>query len=95
MRERHPETGANGNGWIDYTRDARGNVLLKDVPNSTSFDLLYTYDPAGRPIFVEEMTSSGPRVLKEFSYSYANKGANLSKGKMVRSKRHHYPPESG
>ncbi|MHC5059381.1 MAG: hypothetical protein ACYTKD_32415, partial [Planctomycetota bacterium] len=92
VHERHPEIGANpGQDLIVYEYDARGNVLKKDLENSTQFDLAYTYDAVGRLIKVHERNGSSPRrPLKEFFFARTNVGNDKRAGKLVMTKRHNW-----
>ncbi|MEM8962984.1 MAG: hypothetical protein AAGD38_15990, partial [Acidobacteriota bacterium] len=87
--ERHPEIGPSGNGWIDYTYDARGNVLSRDLAGS-EFDLVFGYDPIGRLIRVDENLGATTRPLKEWFYARNNNGNDRRRGKVVLAKRHNW-----
>ena len=43
-----PEIGPAGNGTAQYTYDASGNLLSKDLTGSDDFSLRYRYDGANR-----------------------------------------------
>lgn len=84
-----------GNDWTFYTRNSRGLPLTRDLQGSTSFDLIYEYDAAGRPLRVLETNDGNPRPLKELVYADANQGANLRAGKLIQAKRHNYVDVQG
>ncbi len=84
LRERHPEKGALGNNWVDYSEyDVHGNAGR--VLDGSS-DLGYEYDAMGRLTRVEDR-NQGDRVLKEFVY---DGGAGSGEGKLKSATRHNY-----
>ncbi|MCP3998117.1 MAG: hypothetical protein GY722_24115, partial [bacterium] len=85
--EQHPEIGPSGNGTANYTYDASGNVLSKDISGTIDFALRYAYDPANRLITVGEVDGASTRPIKSFHYVRSNDGNDLRAGKLVLSKR--------
>lgn len=90
IAEQHPEVGPAGGGWINYSYDAHGNVLSKEIAGSDAFSLRYRYDAANRLIGVEDVVSASPlttRPLKSFHFGRANDGSDRRMGKLVLAKR--------
>ncbi len=82
---------ASGNGWSNFTYDARGLVLSKDFAGTTSLGLRYRYDPAGRLIELDEVTGpSSTRPLKRQTYGRSNQGSNLRQGKLASATRYNW-----
>ena len=84
LRERHPEKGPLGNGWVHYhDYDALGNVgRVLDG----SYDNDYEYDELGRLTRVEDRNQNN-RPVKEFFYDGAS---GRGEGKLYHSVRHNY-----
>lgn len=91
--ESHPEAGMTA-----YSYDARGHLLTKRIgAANTYFDLNYQYDSAERLVRVEGRDPQNPaqfQVLKEFEFGDANNGGDLRQGKLVRSARYNYRPQT-
>lgn len=81
-KERHPEKGPSGNGWVTYSGyNARGQVgKTVDGP----FTLKYTYDRAGR---VQDVRNASGAILKHFGYGYSNDPDDRSNGKVTWTER--------
>ena len=84
LHEKHPEKGANGNGFVYYRDyDALGMAgRMLDGPN----DLGYVYDDLGRILRINDR-NQGSRPLKEFVYDGA---PGYGAGKLWKAKRHNY-----
>jgi RHS repeat-associated protein len=84
--ERHPEKGANGNGWVRYLEhDSKGHARRQeDGPNL----LLFAFDREERLRSIKETGSN--RSLKEFIYANANNGTNKQQGKLRQAVRYNY-----
>ncbi len=85
--EQHPEIGPTGGGEASYTYDPSGNVLSKDISDTTDFALRYAYDPANRLITVDEVDGETTRPIKSFHYARGNDDTDLRADKLVLSKR--------
>jgi RHS repeat-associated protein len=91
LSEKHPEIGGpGGNQAITYGGyDALGNVGARSLPSvaggtpSTSFDLDYRYDRAGR--LTQVLQEGAP--LKELFYARPSNGADFRGGQLVAAKR--------
>ncbi len=90
LSERHPETGASGNGYVTYgSYDARGHAgTMTDGPNT----LRFTYDGAERLTKVEESQGFGLyRPLKSFTFGTANGAGDYRLGKLQVARGYNYP----
>lgn len=94
LRERHPEKGTWGNGYVRYlSYDALGNPGRKidsvDSPAATTgaeVDLTFTYDRASR---LTHQYAKGV-LFKSFDYGTANLTGNRRLGRMWRASRYNY-----
>jgi RHS repeat-associated protein len=94
LRERHPEKGTSGNGWVRYlSYDALGNPGRKidsvDSPTATAgaeVDLTFTYDRASR---LTHQYAKGV-LFKTFEYGTANGTGDWRLGRMWRASRSNY-----
>lgn len=94
LRERHPEKGTSGNGYVRYLGyDALGNPGRKldsvDSPTSLSgaeLDLTFTYDRASR---LTHQYAKGV-LFKSFEYGGANGAGDWRLGRLWRATRHNY-----
>jgi YD repeat-containing protein len=87
---------------VSYDKyDARGHATSQITGSSGgSFDLLLTYDSAERLTDVDEINPNGTipterRKVKQFIFSTANSGTNLSAGKLSQAVRYNYLPQAG
>jgi RHS repeat-associated protein len=95
--EQHPELGPAGHGTIQYkSHDSRG-VPWRKITGTVlgPYDLLFTYDPAGRLTAVHQNASGRP--VKQFAYDHpagtpANPCIDSLCGKLAASARFHYDP---
>jgi RHS repeat-associated protein len=94
LRERHPEKGTSGNGYVRYlSYDALGNPGRKidsvDSPTATAgaeVDLTFTYDRASR---LTHQYAKGV-LFKTFEYGTANGTGDWRLGRMWRASRSNY-----
>lgn len=100
LRERAPEKGLLGNGYVEHsTYDARGHAL-RTVEGTN--DLTYIYDAAERLLPVAE-TGGAQRVIKSFEYATSNgpssscvvNGCDARNGKLSRAIRYNHDPVLG
>ncbi|HEX2162490.1 MAG TPA: RHS repeat-associated core domain-containing protein, partial [Thermoanaerobaculia bacterium] len=94
LRERHPEKGTSGNGWVRYLGyDALGNpgrkidaVGASTATAGAEIDLTFTYDRASR---LTHQYAKGV-IFKTFEYGAANGAGDRRLGRLWKANRYNY-----
>jgi YD repeat-containing protein len=89
-QETHPESGTT-----TWSYDPRGHPLTKFIAAGSRYNMRYSYDAAERLTLVRsrgDWLVNPPWFVsaKEFTYSTANSGANLTLGKLETALRHNW-----